>query len=285
MIPGGTLPRLAMRHAVLILVSIMFLLPLFWMVSSSLKSNASIFAFPPQLIPSHPQWNNYKAAVTYIPFFTYLRNTAIISISTVVGTLFSCTPAAYAFSILRWRGRDTLFYVVLATVMVPFQVIMIPLYIMFRDLGWLGTLLPLAVPPFFSVFISSWFSSGLAIFLMRQFFLTLPRDLFEAASIDGASRWTSFWKVALPLSRSGLITVGMFSFLSSWTMFVAPLIMLNKGSLLTLSVGLQQFQSQHFTAWNYLMAASFIFTVPVLILFIVAQRYFVQGIALSGLKG
>ncbi len=282
---GQTFPRLALRHVALILVSIIFLLPLLWMVSSSLKSNASIFTFPPQLIPTHPHWSNYKNAVTYIPFFTYLRNTAIISVATVVGTLFSCTPAAYAFSVLRWRGRDALFYVVLATVMIPFQVIMIPLYIMFRDLGWLGTLLPLIVPPFFSVFISSWFSSGLAIFLLRQFFLTLPRDLFEAASIDGASRWTSFWRVALPLSRSGLITVGMFSFLSSWTMFVAPLIMLNKGSLLTLSVGLQQFQSQHFTAWNYLMAASFIFTIPVLILFLVAQRYFVQGIALSGLKG
>lgn len=280
-----TFPRLILRHATLIVLSIIFLLPLLWMVSSSLKSNAAIFSLPPQLIPSHPHWSNYKNSVTYIPFFTYLRNTAIISVATVVGTLFSCTPAAYAFSVLRWRGRDALFYVVLATVMIPFQVIMIPLYIMFRDLGWLGTLLPLAIPPFFSVFISSWFSSGLAIFLMRQFFLTLPRDLFEAAAIDGASRWTTFWRIALPLSRSGLITVGMFSFLSSWTMFVAPLIMLNKGSLLTLSVGLQQFQSQHFTAWNYLMAASFIFTIPVLVLFLVAQRYFVQGIALSGLKG
>lgn len=282
---GGLRARLLTRHMVLIIIAFIFLLPMLWMVSSSLKSNAGIFTFPPQLFPPHPHLSNYSHAVTYIPFFTYLRNSAVVSAATVIGTLISCTPAAYAFSILRWKGRDVLFYVVLATIMIPFQVVMIPLYIIFRDLGWLGTLLPLTVPPFFAMFISSYFSAGLAIFLLRQFFRTLPRDLFEAAMIDGATPWTTFWRIALPLSRAGLITVGMFAFLSSWTMFVAPLIMLNSNTLLTLSVGLQQFQSQHFTAWNYLMAASFIFTMPVLLLFIFAQRYFVQGIALSGLKG
>lgn len=273
------------RHIVLICISFIILVPLIWMVSSSLKSNSAIFAYPPQLVPSRPEFSNYRKAFDYISFWLYFRNSVIVSAATICGILFSGVPAAYAFSILRWRGRDAVFYVVLASIMLPFQVLMVPLYVLYRDLHLIGTLLPLIVPPFFGVYISSAFSSALAIFLLRQFFRTLPRELIDAARIDGAGDWATLFRVVIPVAKGGLITVALFSFLSSWTDFLAPLIFLNKGSLFTLSLGLQQYSSLHFTAYNYLMAASFVFALPVLVVFVIAQRFFVQGIALTGLRG
>lgn len=273
------------RHVVLICLAFMFVLPLLWMVASSLKSNSAIFVYPPQLLPSHPQFDNYRKAFDYIPFWLYFRNSLIVSACTICGILFSCVPAAYAFSILRWKGRDMLFYVVLAGIMLPFQVLMVPLYVMYKDLHFLGTLLPLIVAPFFGQYISSAFSASLAIFLLRQFFRSLPRELIDAARIDGAGEWATLRRIVLPISKGGLITVTLFAFLSSWTDFLAPLIFLNKGSLFTLSVGLQQYQSLHFTAFNYLMAAAFVFALPVLVVFVLAQRFFIEGIALTGLRG
>ena len=273
------------RHVVLICLSAVFLLPLLWMVASSLKSNSAIFVYPPQLVPSHPKFANYRKAFDYIPFWLYFRNSLIVSAATICGILFSCVPAAYAFSVLRWRGRDLVFYVVLAGIMLPFQVLMVPLYVMYRDLHFLGTLLPLIVAPFFGQYISSAFSASLAIFLLRQFFRSLPRELIDAARIDGAGEWATLLRIVVPIAKGGLITVMLFSFLSSWTDFLAPLIFLNKGSLFTLSLGLQQYQSLHFTAFNYLMAAAFVFALPVLVAFVFAQRFFVEGIALTGLRG
>jgi len=273
------------RHVVLICLSAVFLLPLLWMVASSLKSNSAIFVYPPQLVPSHPKFANYRKAFDYIPFWLYFRNSLIVSGATICGILFSCVPAAYAFSVLRWRGRDLVFYVVLAGIMLPFQVLMVPLYVMYRDLHFLGTLLPLIVAPFFGQYISSAFSASLAIFLLRQFFRSLPRELIDAARIDGAGEWATLLRIVVPIAKGGLITVMLFSFLSSWTDFLAPLIFLNKGSLFTLSLGLQQYQSLHFTAFNYLMAAAFVFALPVLVAFVFAQRFFVEGIALTGLRG
>jgi len=273
------------RHVVLICLAFLFVLPLIWMVASSLKSNSAIFVYPPQLVPSHPHFDNYRKAFDYIPFWLYIRNSVIVSAATICGILFSCVPAAYAFAILRWKGRDLLFYVVLAGIMLPFQVLMVPLYVMYRDLHFLGTLLPLIVAPFFDQYISSAFSASLAIFLLRQFFRSLPRELIDAARIDGAGEWSTLLRIVIPISRGGLITVALFSFLSSWTDFLGPLIFLNKGSLFTLSLGLQQYQSLHFTAFNYLMAAAFVFALPVLVTFVLAQRFFVEGIALSGLRG
>lgn len=273
------------RHVVLVCVALVFLLPLIWMVASSLKSNSAIFQYPPQLVPSHPEFGNYRKAFDYIPFWLYFRNSLIVSAATICGILFSAVPAAYAFAILRWRGRDALFYVVLAGIMLPFEVLMVPLYVIYRDLHLIGTLFPLILAPFFGQYISSAFSSSLAIFLLRQFFRTLPRELIDAARIDGAGEWSTLFRVVLPIAKGGLITVTIFAFLSSWTDFLAPLIFLNKGSLFTLSVGLQQYQSLHFTAFNYLMAASFVFALPVLVVFVFAQRFFVEGIALTGLRG
>jgi multiple sugar transport system permease protein len=277
--------RRGLLQVTLIVISVIFLLPLFWMVSSSLKGNSEIFVFPPDLVPLHPQWQNYAQALSYIPFGTYFLNSAIVSAATVVGTLVACVPAAYAFSILRWPGRDLVFRLVLATIMLPFPVVMVPQYLIFRNVGWLGSLLPLMVPPFLGAFITPYFASSLAIFLLRQFMLGLPRDLIDAARIDGAGDWTLLRQVVVPLSRGSIVTVVLFAFLTSWTAFVAPLIFLTKGSLFTLSLGLQQYQSLHFTAFNYLMAASFVFCLPVLVAFILAQRYFVQGISLTGTKG
>jgi multiple sugar transport system permease protein len=271
-------------HGTLIIISALFLLPIAWMLISSVKSNSAIFVFPPTF-PTHPQFGNYGKAVKYIPFARYLLNTVIVSVASVVGTLASGILAGYAFSIMRWRGRDVTFYVVLATIMLPFPVVMIPLYYIFTRIHWIGTLLPLIVPPFAGQFITPYFSSALAIFLFRQFFRSLPYDLVDAARVDGAGHWRILRSVIWPLSRGVILTVGIFTFLSSWTAFIGPLIFLDKQSTFTLSLGLQQYQSIHFTAFNYLMAASTLFCLPVVVLFFVAQRYFMKGISFSGLKG
>jgi multiple sugar transport system permease protein len=272
------------RHATAIVIAVIFLIPLLWMLSGSLKSNSDIFKFPPSLWPSHPEWSNYPKALSYIPFWHYLANSVIVSAATVVGTLFSAILAAYAFAILRWRGREVMFGISLALIMLPFPVVMIPLYIIFRHLGWIGSLLPLTVPPFTAQFVTPYFSSALAIFLLRQFFRALPTSLIEAAKLDGAGNWAVLRRVVIPLSRGPIATVVILTFLTSWTAFIGPLIFINNQSQFTLSLGLQQYQSSHFTAYNYLMAASLVFMIPTLIIFIVAQRQLVRGIAFSGLK-
>jgi multiple sugar transport system permease protein len=266
-------------------IALVFLVPIIWMVSSSLKSNAQIFVFPPEILPNPAQWENYSQAVTYIKFGTYFLNSVITSLAAALGTVISCVPAAYAFAILKWPGRNIVFGLVLATLMLPFPVVMLPQYLIYRDLGWLGSLLPLNVPPFFGSFITPYFGSALAIFLLRQFMRGLPRDIIDSARVDGAGNWTMMLRIIVPMAKPVLITVVLFSFLSAWTAFIAPLIFLTQGDSWTLSLGLQQFQTLHFTAFNYLMAASVIFCIPVLVLFILAQRYFVQGISLTGVKG
>ena len=272
------------RHLASLIIAVIFLIPLFWMLSGSLKSNADIFRFPPSLWPAHPQWSNYPKALSYIPFWHYLANSTIVAACTVGGTLVSCVLAAYAFSVMRWPGREQMFAVSLALIMLPFPAVMIPLYVIFRHLGWIGTLTPLLVPPWAGQFVTPYFSSALAIFLLRQFFRGLPTSLIEAARLDGAGNWKILRKVVVPLSRGPIITVMILTFLTSWTAFIGPLIFINNQSQFTLSLGLEQYQSTHFTAYNYLMAASLIFMIPTLILFVAAQRHLVRGIAFSGLK-
>jgi len=252
-------------------------LPLVWMVSSSLKSNNEIFIYPPHLIPAHPLWRNYPAALQYIDFWRYFANSLTIAAFNVVGTVFSCTLTAYSFARLRWKGRNVLFAVCMATLMLPFQVQMIPLYIIFRHLGWIGTFLPLIVPPFFG--------NALYIFLLRQFLLTIPRDLSEAASIDGAGEFGIFWRIIVPLIKPALAAVSLFAFLDAWQDFLAPLIYLDNPATFTLSLGLQLYYSVHATAWAYLMCASVVFTLPAIIIFFFAQKTFIQGITLTGVKG
>lgn len=273
------------RHGVAIVISVIFLVPIFWMISGSLKTNGDLFRFPPDLWPTHPQWSNYPNALRYIPFWREFGNSALVALVTVAGTLFSCLLAAYAFGTMRWRGREQVFAVSLALIMLPFPVVMIPLYIIFRHLGWIGTFLPLLGPPWAAQFVTPYFSSALAIFLLRQFFRALPYSLVEAAHLDGAGNWKVLTRVIIPMSRAPITTVIILTFLTSWTAFIGPLIFINNQTQFTLSLGLQQYQSTHFTAYNYLMAASLIFMIPTLILFVLAQRHIVRGIAFSGLAG
>ena len=276
--------RLVVRWFVGGLIALAFLFPVLWMISGSLKPDAEVFANPPRLLPHHVVAANYRNAVNYVTFGTYLRNSVMVTVFSVLGTLFACVPAAYALSVLRWRGRNAVFGVVLVSIMMPFPAIMVPWYIIFRKMGLLGSLLPLTVPPFVGQFLTPAFSSALAIFLLRQFLRGIPAELTEAARLDGAGNLRILTSIVLPLARPVIATVVIMTVLSSWTAFIGPLLFLNDNSNFTLSVGLQQYQSQHFTAYNLLLAASVLFIIPVLVVFLVGQRYFVRGVARSGLK-
>jgi multiple sugar transport system permease protein len=258
--------------------AVLFMLPFLWMLSTSLKPLADTMVFPPKWIPSPPVWQNYPEAMQAMgPFFRYTFNTLAICFLSVGGTVCSSTLAAYGFSRLSWPGRDKVFLMVLATMMIPFPVIMVPLYGLFRELGWIGTFRPLWVPTLFA--------GAFNVFLLRQFFLTIPRELSEAARIDGCSEWGILWRVILPLSRPALLVVALFQFMASWNDFLGPLIYLTNQDDYTLGLGLQSFQSQSGgTAWNLLMAAATLIVLPVIILFFFTQRYFVEGIATTGVK-
>ena len=258
-------------------VAVLFLIPLLWMVSSSLKSNYQIFEIPPRWIPNPPRWENYAEALTILPFGRYMLNSAVITGVTIIGHLLSCTLIAYAFARLRAPGRDTLFVVMLATMMLPYPVTMVPLYVLFKQLGWINTILPLTAPAFLG--------SPFYIFLMRQFFLTIPRDFEDAARIDGANTLQILWLVMLPLAMPALATVAIFTFQAAWNDFLAPLIYLQKPELYTVTLGLQFFRSTYTTNWAYLMAASLVTTLPIIVVFFVAQRFFIEGITLTGVKG
>ncbi|MGI6368775.1 MAG: carbohydrate ABC transporter permease [Anaerolineae bacterium] len=269
--------RDAITHVVLILVSVMWVLPVVWMVSTSLKTDAQIFTWPPQWIPRPFRFENYPEAVSYIPLMLYARNTLIICAATVVGSLFSCPLVAYGLARVPWKGRNVLFTLTLATMMLPFQVIMIPLFVMFTRIHWTNTWLPLIVPSFFG--------SAFYIFLLRQFFMQIPQDLIDAARIDGANEFGIFMRIILPLVKPALAVITLFEVLHRWGDFMAPLIYLNEARLYTISLGLQQYRSERSTEWGYLMAASTIVTAPVIALFIFTQRTFIEGITLTGIKG
>jgi multiple sugar transport system permease protein len=224
------------------------------------------------------RWENYSEALTSSPFHLYLFNTLTIILFNEAGILLTASMAAYAFARLRFRGRDFVFSVLLATMMLPWAVTMIPRYILFKQLGWLDTFLPLIVP--------EWFGGGaFNIFLLRQFFRTIPRDFTDAARIDGAGEFGIYWRVVLPLIKPALTAVAIFTFLANWNDFMAPLIYLTSPEKYTLSLGLAAFKDLYTTQWHYLMAASTATIIPVLILFFAAQRYFIQGIVMSGIKG
>jgi ABC-type glycerol-3-phosphate transport system permease component len=261
----------------LTITAALFLTPLVWMVSSSLKPEYQIFAMPPQLIPNPPRWANYSEALNYVPFGRYALNTLFIALMTIIGHLFSCTLIAYGFARLRAPGRDTLFLIVLATMMLPYPVTMVPLFMLFNALGWVNSYLPLIVPAFFG--------SPFYIFLLRQFFLNISPELEDAASMDGANRLQTLWYVILPLSKPALATVAIFTFQTAWNDFIAPLIYLHDRSLYTITLGLDFFRSSYDINWAYLMAASLVTMLPVVLIFFLAQRYFIEGVNLGGVKG
>jgi multiple sugar transport system permease protein len=280
-----TFPARLMVQALLIAGSIVFLFPLLWMISTSLKPIEETMAMPPRLLPSSPHWENYFKAVTYesdklgyVPFVEYALNTLTICALGVIGTVIANATIAYGFARIDWRGRDVFFALTLATMMIPGPVLMVPTYVIFRRLGWVGTALPLWVP--------AWFGSAFNIFLLRQFFLTIPFELSDAARVDGCSEFRIFRDIILPLAKPALAVVALFHFLYAWNDFLGPLIYLTDQRTFTLALGLQFYQSQHGgTEWNMLMAASTLVVIPVIVLFFFAQRTFIQGITVTGLKG
>jgi len=255
-----------------------FLLPLAWMVSTSLKPLNETMSVPTRWIPSTIRWENYPEAIAEMRYFwRYAANSLWICLLSVIGTVTSSALAAYGFSRIEWRGRDKVFLVLLATMMIPFPVVMVPIYGFFKELGWIGTFKPLWVPAFFA--------SAFNVFLLRQFFLGLPRDISEAARMDGCSEFGIFVRIILPLCKPALLVVALFQFLYSWNDFLGPLIYLTDQRDFTLALGLQSFQSQSGgTAWHHLMAASTLVLLPVIVLFFFTQKSFIQGIATSGSK-
>ncbi|MGI6459290.1 MAG: carbohydrate ABC transporter permease [Candidatus Hydrogenedentales bacterium] len=272
-------PQAFVLHVLLLAGSALFLFPLVWMLSTALKPLDQTMLMPPRWIPGPAQWANFREAVSYIPFFTYARNTLTIALLGTLGTLVSSSLVAYGFSRIEWKGRDTVFIVLLATMMVPFPVTMVPLYAVFRYVHWIGTFRPLWVPAWFG-------ASAFNVFLLRQFFLTIPRDFDDAARIDGCTEFGIFRRVVLPLSRPALAVVALFHFMYCWNDFLGPLIYLIDQDRFTLALGLQFFQSrQGGTPWNLLMAASTLVVAPIIVLFFFTQRTFIQGITMGGLKG
>lgn len=264
-------------HVALLILAALWLFPFAWMLLSSFKTADETF-HKQTFLPNVWYFANYPQALKTIPYLRYTLNTAIIAGANVLGTLLSCAPPAYALARLRWPGRDVLFMIVLSTMLLPYPVTIIPLYVVFANLGLVNTFWPLIIPAFFG--------NAFYIFLLRQFFRGIPAELNDAGLVDGASELRIFLSIILPLSGPALAVVALLTFLASWTDFFGPLIYLQGDqSLWTLSLGLRDFQSAHFISWGPLMAASVMFMLPVIALFLVAQRTFVQGIALTGIKG
>ena len=269
--------ELIIIYTALAILVLVYGVPFLWLVASSLKTSTELFAVPTVWIPKAPQWMNYVLSITAFPFLPYLRNTLLIVGCNIAGSVLSATLAGYAFSRISWKGRNVVFIIVLMTMILPFQVTMIPLFMVFQKLRWIGTFYPLTVTPFLG--------NAFFIFLMRQFFLTIPNALSEAAIIDGASEARIFAQVCVPLVRPAITTVAIFAFLGSWNDFQGPLLFLTRDRLYTLSIGIQQIMSVNDPRWNLLMAMGVMMTVPVLIIFFLLQKYFIQGISFAGIKG
>lgn len=263
-----------LTYLLLISVSIILLAPLGWMISTSLKPMEEVVRFPPNLIPETIQWSNYLDTIQAFPFFQYMRNTLFITVFVVIGNILSNSFIAYGFAKIDFPGRDLLFALVLATMMVPGFVTMIPQYILFTRINWVGTYLPLIVP--------SYFGSAFYIFLLRQFYLSINDELIEAAQMDGANHLYIWSRLMIPLTKPALITIGIMSFNGAWNDFLGPLLYITREDMYTLQIGLQSFQSQSGTQWNYLMAGATLVMIPTVLLFFFAQKYFITGMDLTG---
>jgi multiple sugar transport system permease protein len=261
------------------LLTILLGSPLLWMFSTSLKLPQEVLVFPPQWIPSNPVWENFPRAFEQMRFWHFLRNTVIITTGGMLGVLFSSAVVGYGFARMRFPGRTLLFILVISTMMLPPQVTLIPQFILFRSLGWINTFLPIIVPAFLG-------QSAFSIFLMRQFFLSLPTEYEDAARVDGANSYQIFWYIMLPLARPGLLTVAIFSFMFYWNDFLQPLIYLTSTQRWPLSLGLMLFRDRFAVPqWNLVMAASLMTIAPCLLLFFFTQRYLTKGVVLGGRQG
>lgn len=264
-------------YSLLLLFSLLFLAPFYWMITTAVKTPEELYLFPPKWIPSVFQWDNLAKAWQSQPFGTYLNNSLIVTGLSLIGQLLSSSLVAYGFARFHFRGKDALFLILLASMMIPWEVTMIPLYMEFNALGWINTLKPLIVP--------AWFGSPFFIFLLRQFIMGIPTELEEAARIDGANPVQIFLRLIVPLLRPALILVGVFHILSSWNDYLGPLIFLNDQTKYTLTLGLSQFRGMFGVDMVSIMAVTFLICLPPLAAFFLAQRYIVEGIATTGIKG
>ncbi len=274
--------RRKIREILLFLLALViacyFLFPFLWMVSTSLKTLGQTFTYPPEWIPRPVRLENYwEAWQEYAPFNLYLKNTVVITGLAVIGTVLSSSLVAFSFGRLRWPGRDGLFLILLSTMMLPYQVTLIPQFVLYTKLDWVDTYLPLIVPTFFG--------NPFCIFLLRQFIMSVPLELDEAARIDGCSNFMIYYKIILPLCKPALASAAVFTFMANWNDFMAPLIYLRTESKFTLQLGMLIFRSQSEVYWNHLMAVSVLALAPCLVIFFLVQRWFIEGIALTGIKG
>jgi multiple sugar transport system permease protein len=273
---GRGLERAAVYLA-LIAGGLVFAFPFYWMVRTSLLPLEQIFIDPPIWIPNPPRWYNYVEMWQQGPFWSWIKNSVIVTVLGVLGNTVTSAMAAYGFARTSFPGRDKLFLMVMATLMIPFHVLLIPQFAMFNEFGWLDTLYPLWVP--------SMFGSAFSIFILRQYFLTLPKELDDAAVIDGATKWDILWRIIVPLAKPALGTVAVFSFIGHWNEFVRPLVFLRTPDSLTLAVGIRWFTGRYETYFHWLMGGAVLALAPIIVVFFFVQKQFVQGIALTGLKG
>ncbi|WP_339266335.1 carbohydrate ABC transporter permease [Paenibacillus sp. FSL K6-1330] len=271
----GKASRLAV-HILLAVGALLMIMPFLWMISTSFKSFADSMSVPPKWLPVEWHPDNYLRVIQTIDFGTYYLNTIIVTVGRTAGQLILCSLAAYAFASLRFPFKNAIFLALLAVLMVPSQVVMIPSFVIMREFNWLDTFYVLIVPGIFSAF---------GTFLLRQFFMTLPKDLEEAAKIDGCSYFRIYWNIYLPLSKAALVSLAIFTILASWNDLLWPLIMTSSEEMRVLSIGISSFQGQHSTDYPLLMAGALMATLPIIVLFIFLQRYFIEGIAMNGIKG
>lgn len=264
-------------YLVLAAGGIFSLLPLVWLIRSSLMDMGQIFELPPIWVPDPFQFSNYREALTILPFGRYFVNTLIIVVFSVLGVIVTSSISAYSFARMNWRGRNLVFGLLLSSMMLPYAVTLIPTFIGWSKVGLTNSFIPLIAP--------AWCGGGaFNIFLLRQFYLSIPRELDEAAYVDGASHWRIFRSIILPLTKPALIVVGLFSFLASWNDFLGPLVYLNDETQYTLALGLQQFKGMYSAEWHLMMAAATVVLLPAIIVFFIGQRYFIEGITLTGIK-
>lgn len=272
----GAMVRKVIGYVALIGLAVVALAPLLWMLSTSLKSNANVFSYPPEWVPKDWKFSNYTSLWDDLPMNRWLFNTFIVSTVVVLGQMLFCSMAAYAFARMEFKGRDALFYLFLASLMVPYQVTLIPAFVLISRLGWIDSYQALIIPQL---------STPFGIFMLRQFFLTLPKELEEAARLDGASYWRIYRTILVPLSKPALLAFGVFSFIGMWGDFLWPLIVVNSPEKMTLTVGLNYLSNSYNTDWARLMAGDVISLMPLMLIYALAQKYFIQGIAMTGLKG
>jgi ABC-type glycerol-3-phosphate transport system permease component len=267
-------------YIVITAFGVLLIIPFFWAVSTSLKPAGQEFTYPPKWIPEPFMWENYRIALTLLPFGTFLKNTLIITVFATIGSVLTASLSGYAFARLQFPGKNILFMLCISTMMLPYVVTLVPTFILFKLLGWVDTFYPLIVP--------SWFGGGaFFIFLCRQFFMTLPLEYDDAAKIDGANEWLIYSRIIMPLSRPVVITILIFNFVDRWNDFMGPLVFLHSMEKRTIAIGLRTFLTSmtERSDWNYLMAASVATIIPILILFFIAQKYFIKGVVMSGLAG